>query len=509
MRTTQEEHNHALKHIPLKTTPEIQHELNQARRAMNDVHNRLVNHAIALLNTLDNDKQYQQALTTYSRCKKTLSKKQPKKTRKKLETNKQQAAAYMNAYREEIGLTEHALQAWINNHRKRKYPKILDVNAVQKEATRVWKGVEKVLFNNSKQVHHRRWDDLHTIGGKSASSGMTPVRDTEGRIIAVKWHRTVIPFARELNEYERQCLENELRYIDIEFLLFPDGYHYYPIFNLHGHVPLKHEGGNGRGGLDPGTSTVAFDSERESFMVLLAPESESYDARIGDLNRRIDQSMRATNPDYFNEDGTYKKRTPGEKRAWVLSAHCRYLKRYRKMLYRKQHESTTQSHSRLANRILSLVDDIWTEEMNYAGLARKAALAVNEKTGRYKKRSRWGKSIGHRVPATFMSILKRKAAFLGASVSFVDKYGYKASQLEHVTGECAKVPLSHRWKVVDGVRVQRDMYASFLLGHALPDGSIPDREGCVRDFAGFLERCEDFVERAVREGVPRNSCFGF
>lgn len=476
---------------------------------MNDIHNKLVKHAQTLINKLNNDKQYRQARTTYGRCSEALTRKQDKQTRKKLELTKQQAAAYMNAYREKIGLTEYAFQAWINNHRKRKYPRILDVNATQKEATRVWKSVQDYLFGNGKQVNFRRWDDMHTIGGKSASSGMTPVRDTEGRIIAVKWHKKIIPFARELNEYERQCLENELRFIDIEFLLFPDGYHYYPIFNLKGHVPLKHENSQGRGGLDPGTSTVAFDSEKESFMEFLAPDSESYDARIGDLNRRIDQSMRATNPERYNDDGTYKKRAPGEKRAWVLSAHCRYLKRYRKMLYRKRHESMIQSHSRFSNRILSLADDIWSEEMNYAGLARKAALAINEKTGRYKKRARWGKSIGHRAPATFMSILKRKADFLGASVSFVDKWGYKASQLDHVTGECRKVPLSQRWKVIGGARVQRDLYAAFLLRHALPDGSMPDIGSCSRDFVGFVERQDSFIEQAFLDGVPRNSCFGF
>lgn len=508
MKRTTEEHPHALKFIPLQTTPEIEHELNRARRAIQDIHNKTVKHAQKLINTLDNNKQYQNARKTYTRCKKKLETKLSKEDRKKTSAIKQQAANTMNQIRTDLGLTDYGLQTWANNHRMKKYSKIIDSNAAMKEGNRVWKSVEKYLFKGGKAIHCKKWDDMHTIGAKTATSGVIPVRDENDEICAVKWRGHVMPFSRELNEYERAALENKVRYVDLEFLLFPDGYHYYVIFNLKGQVPTKHDKGKGKVGIDAGTSTMAIDSDTATFMELLTPDAEGYDDIIEDLSRRIDQSMRATNPDRYNEDGTYKKGS-GKGTHWVLSDHCKRLKRERRMWFRKQHESMVCSHSRLANRVVSLGDEFVMEEMNYAGLAKRAALARDSATGRYKKRNRWGKSIAHRAPATFIAILSRKCDFLGCTIWRVNNRTFKASQLDHSTGECVKASLSERWKRVDGKDVQRDMYSAFLQKHAAPGGKFPLLCECVRDFEKFVERMDAFVEYARVSGIPRNSCFGF
>lgn len=121
---------HALQHIPLNTTPSDTHALWRSQHAIHEMHNLLINHANKLLHVLDNNKTYRQALHTYGRVKDKLEHSNPtKKEQRKLAKIKRDTAQLMNNTRKEIGLTEHALQAWINEHRKRKYAKIANADA--------------------------------------------------------------------------------------------------------------------------------------------------------------------------------------------------------------------------------------------------------------------------------------------------------------------------------------------------------------------------------------------
>lgn len=253
---------------------------------------------------------------------------------------------------------------------------------------------------------------------------------------------------------------------------------------------------------------MAFSSNTMTEQVLLAPTAEEYDEKIKELNRRIDQSMRKTNADYYNDDGTYKKRKPGEKRSWKLSKHCKWLKRKRKMLYRKKAACKTQSHCVLANKAVSNCNRVVTEPMHYAGLAKRAALTKNDK-GQWRKRKRFGKSIGSRAPAEFLQILEWKCTILGIPFEVVDSFKVRASQLDHVSGEYRKMKLSERWKQVGGEYVQRDLYSAFLLSHVLKDGETVNLRACSRDFGGFVDRLNEFIVGAIVGKIPRNSCFGF
>lgn len=501
---------HALQHIPFNTTPSDTHALWRSQHAIHEMHNLLINHANKLLHVLDNNKTYRQALHTYGRVKDKLEHSNPtKKEQRKLAKIKRDTAQLMNDTRKEIGLTEHALQAWINEHRKRKYAKIANADAVQKEATRVWKGIEKILFSNGETLHYQRWDNQHSIGSKKDGSHVSLVRDDNDIPVGIKWQKRIIPFKRALTDYELAALEySEVRYTDITFDMFPDGWHYYANISPYGLVPIRGTQGTGDGGLDPGPSTMAYSTEEEVAQVLLAPDAVKYNEQIADLDRRIDQSKRATNPDYYNADGTYKKRAPGEKRHWVLSNHCKYLKKKRQMVYRKKTENTTQQHTVLANRIVSQCDTLYTEPMNWAGLAKRAKKHKDEH-GKWKRRKRWGKSIADHAPGTFMSILEWKCLLYGVRFVEVDSYRFRGSQLNHVTGEFEKCPLSQRSKMIGDDKAQRDMYTSLLLRSSKLDGSGCDVDLVRERFGAWLVLQNAFIADAIARDIPRNSCFGF
>ena len=62
-----------------------------------------------------------------------------------------------------------------------------------------------------------------------------------------------------------------------------------------------------RVGIDIGSSTIAISSENTVELRELAPECNADEAKLRRIQRAMDRSKRATNPDNFKENGTIKK----------------------------------------------------------------------------------------------------------------------------------------------------------------------------------------------------------
>ena len=92
-----------------------------------------------------------------------------------------------------------------------------------------------------------------------------------------------------------------------------------------------------------------------------------------------------------------------------------------------------------------------------------------EKKGRtimirkYRKTRRLGRSINNRSPGLFVSILKNKILLHGGEWYEIDPFIVKASQYCHDTGQCHKIPLSQRRKMISGSMVLRDLYSAFII----------------------------------------------
>ena len=94
-----------------------------------------------------------------------------------------------------------------------------------------------------------------------------------------------------------------------------------------------------------------------------------------------------------------------------------------------------EQHTALANYLISLGDRFYVEDMDWPGLAHRAKKTeISEKTGRFKRKKRFGKSIGNKAPATLILILTQKCQSLGLpGVVKVDTHDLKASQYNHLT----------------------------------------------------------------------------
>lgn len=165
----------------------------------------------------------------------------------------------------------------------------------------------------------------------------------------------------------------------------------------------------------------------------------------------------------------------------------------------------------LANEILKLGTDIYIEDMNMQGLAKRSKnTEISEKTGKYKRKKRFGKSIGNHAPAMLVNILNNKLSYIDREICKVNTYETRLSQLNHLTGEYEKHELSDRWKVIGKYNVQRDLYSAFLLSHMKTQNEM-DIDACYDDFDNFMlfhDAKIDELRKQKHDGYIFPSCMG-
>ena len=502
--------------LRLKTTVHDRQVIEKRFRAIHHIHNVLVKRAKSLLQVLKDNAEYQALRAAYGKLleKSTLSEEE--------NIRKKELASRMNEIRKEIGLSEYGLQSYIKVC-VLKFQKCIGSNEAQKEATRVWRGVEKVLFFDGKDIHYKKESEIYSICDKTNTTGIMFKKD----IFSIKWFGLEIPCAYPKKEkdiaYVEAALENKISYCEVTRIMFPNGWHYYVTLYLKGDAPKTGhkvaEPGNVTG-IDMGVSTVAAASDNKVILEELAPKSKEFNKKINQILRYMDRSRRAMNPKKYKSDGTIDR---SNKDKWAYSNS--YMKAWRKLrsLYRQKAAYIKTSHGELANRMLEDSVDFLVEDMNFKGLQHRAKKTersdkvsiVKNKDGsekevhKFKKKKRFGKSINDRAPAEFLSILEQKAVRNGGNMKKVNTREFKASQYDHSTGECKKCLLSERFKTIDGRTVQRDLYSAFLIKNSNKSLKNPDQKKCKEGFDNFCKLSDNLIMEMKEKGISMKQCFGF
>lgn len=249
---------------------------------------------------------------------------------------------------------------------------------------------------------------------------------------------------------------------------------------------FRHTFGTGRIGGDIGTQSIGIVSKNQVQLKNLAersPKTFHTERNIVSIQRYLDRSRRATNPKNYNENGTIKK----GKKEWVFSKRYRKAQGTVRNLQRKAAESRKYAHNEDINRLRSIGDELIIETMNIKGLQKKSkTVEKSEKTGKWKRRKRFGKSILKRSPGYFIQQAKYRFGLTGGKVREINTWTFKASQYDHMLDAENKKQLSKRWHTLpDGTKIQRDLYSSFLLYCSDEEGIKPNRELCQAQFVSF------------------------
>lgn len=350
---------------------------------------------------------------------------------------------------------------------------------------RAWDAFSKVMFaKGAKKVNFK--GTLISFEGKR-NSGLTVV----GNIFtfSTRKRKFSCTIRNETDVFEEEVLRNTLKYNRLVRRFEFGEWSYYVQSIFEGTLPTKYMSElDGSVGIDIGTSTIAVSSYYQTELEELASGVELPQREIRCLSRKLDRQRRANNPHKYNEDGTIKR---GVRQPWVDSKEYLKTKAELSELNRKATEQRKLAHKTLANRIVRMGSTFVVEQMSFKGLqARTKETKVSEKTGKYRSKKRFGKTILHKAPSMLIEQIRYKTMYQGKTFILANTREVKASQLNHLTEEYTKTSLGTRAKMIGDDLVQRDLYSAFRLQHVGIDGVTVDIDGCKSDFDMFLRNQE-------------------
>ena len=404
----------------------------------------------------------------------------------------------INEIRRQYGMSEYSFHEDVKRMQKH-FKENIDAFTAQKIASTLWKAYDKLFFGNGDKIHFKRYDTLNSLDGKSNKTGIRFKDD------CLLWNGLNIPVLIDYdNYYEYQAMQCDISYCRILRKFVHNKNHYYVQIVFKGYPPIKvnketgevkHIIGYGDVGIDIGTSTIAISSKSDVKIFELADKVKNIENQRRTILRKMDRSKRTTNPNNFNTNGTIKKQ--GNKKViWNKSNHYIKYQNQLKELYRKQVSIRKYQHECLANYIISLGNNFFVEHMNFSGLQKRSTKTeISEKTGKYKKKKRFGKSLANRAPAMLMTIIDRKLKYFDTMLFEINTVKAKASQFNHFDGTYKKKTLSQRWNDFNGVKIQRDMYSAFLIMNINNDLESFDIDKCNKRFDNFKKLHDIEVNR--------------
>ena len=319
----------------------------------------------------------------------------------------------------------------------------LGAHETQKLSERAFASVDDYGFGKKGKPRFKGANrPLHSIESKSNATGIRWKKD----ISSVVWDNLYLPamLAPEgKDDYQVEALSRDTKFCRILWRMEKGKRRWFVQLVQKGEPPVKHELADDTVALDLGPSTVAVFAPLVVALVLFCPRIKHPWKNIRRLQRALDRSRRATNPECFNPDGTWKK----GKKQQLFSVRYKKIRSELAEAERILAAERKRSHGELANDILSHGKYVKTEKLSYRSFQKN-----------------FGRSVKVKAPGSFMKLLCRKAESAGGKVVELNTRTLKLSQYDHPTGTFEKKPLSQRWHVLgDGTGIiQRDTYSAFL-----------------------------------------------
>ena len=317
--------------------------------------------------------------------------------------------------------------------------------------------------------------------------------------------------------------------------------------------------GEGKAGLDASTFAHTFVSEQEALIITPSPSMDKLAEKIADIQTQMDKIFRKANKDWFDEKGRFRRPKDMAIRSKGLDKPKEYLRlRWRiRLAWQRYRDTRKAEFNRVANLLVGKARVFVMEDMQYKGMQKRGhhEVTVTHKqedgtvtaTTETQSFRRFGRSMVKASPGLFFEILEQKVLAAGGTFIRVNPSDIKASQYNPLTGKCVKHGLDERViKVAEGIYVQRDLLAAYILMHAVrveveepveepskddPESDeknplrkrlrtkaarksrrrvkyVVDGEACLRGFPEFVRRSEYTIRKALIENRSMPSSVG-
>ena len=464
-------------------------------RIVHHITNVLVKHAIHCIKNLERDKTYKIIMNNYSKTKK-FSKEEKD---------------VLNSLRLKYGLSEYQFHDYAKTQSEMYN---LGSTIVQKIATRTWSSVHSYLFKNGEKIHFKKNRDIKSYENKCNGANIifkNNMISNNGLKMPIKYKKNDTLINNALKDIKNNY--TKVKYCRIIRKWHKNKYVYKCQLILEGISPKKNNipiNDNKIVGVDIGTSTIAVVSDDNILLKELAENVVSTEKELKRLQRHRDRQNRTNNPNNFNDDGTVKK---GSK-IWYRSKEMVKTDNKIKTLCQKRSNQLKQSHILLANEILKFGTNIIVEDMQWSALAKKAKKTeISTKTGKYKKKKRFGKTIANHAPSMLINIINTKLGYINKQVNKVDCFKTAATKFNHLTGELMDTTLSDRYVYINDQKVQRDLHSAFNLKYIIisKDKYKYDINAMNENFDSFILKHNELLNSLRNEkqlGHKFPSCMG-
>ena len=417
--------------FPLATTPADEHELSIRLNAARNLYNACLGESLRRLELMRQSKAWRAARAIPAQVDR-----KPNKERRQAFHDVQADFEFSAFSLQKFGQTCRDA-CWIGDH--------LGSHDAQTTILRAFRTVEQYAFGKRGRPRFKRFNELDSIEGKEQAV----IRYKAEPLPAIHYAGLVLPLLLDPHDkgsWQKEALNSRVKYTRILRRTVRGQVRWYAQIIMEGFAPTKgRKIGDGVVGLDLGPSTIASFSLEEANLQAFCPTVIQPWKELRQVERALDRSRRATNPENFNADSTVKK----GRRRWHRSTRYRKLANTRKERERCLAAERKRSHGQLANAILAQGKTIKTEKLSYRSF-----------------QSSFGRSTKVRAPGMLVATLERKAKAAGGELIEVPTWSTKLSQFDHTTSQYVKKPLSQREHVFgDGstAPIQRDLYSAFLV----------------------------------------------
>jgi putative transposase len=184
----------------------------------------------------------------------------------------------------------------------------LGAHETQKIAERAFAAVEAFGFGTRGKPRFKGINrPPHSIESKTNASG---IRWKAG-FASIEWNDITLPALLApagKDDYQRESLCRPTKYCRIVWRVQDGKRRWYVQLMQEGLPPLRRAINHGKEvGLDIGPSTIAIAGEQVGELAAFCPTVKQPWQKVRQIQRAMDRSRRATNPECYNSDGTWKK----------------------------------------------------------------------------------------------------------------------------------------------------------------------------------------------------------
>ncbi|GET35327.1 transposase, IS605 family protein [Microseira wollei NIES-4236] len=369
--------------IPLIVDSKQQKELLSRFQAARQLYNACLNEAMVRMNLVKSSEAFQQA--------KQINR----------ETKKKRSDAF-NAARRAYRYSDYDMQAYatIVSNRSKWIAQLLDSNTQQVLATRAFRASEKVMFGRAKKVRYKVPSRFRSVEGKTNKQGirwkndqlvwgkLTLTSDIDAqnpviqhglnhpvKYVRLLWHARCSTWGNPKTALARELNGKQRWYVQ----LINEGQPY---------QKEKNYVTDGVIGLDINISNIAFVSDNAGLLAF-AEQVPTYSREIKALQRQMQRSQRASNPDNYSRDFSgqvgrkivlKKGKTKPGKRQWKKSKTYQKLARKKQEIDRRKSAYAKSQNRRIVNEILRHGNQIKTENVSVKAWQRRYGKAISAKS---------------------------------------------------------------------------------------------------------------------------------